>query len=123
MPANEKEVLGLINCPVCGYKDGMVIKPDKNGAPFGNCAANCDAQLRVGGKQSRVEQFFKLYGHLRRPGETPPPVTVTGGAVPDTALQKDVSETAPNHAKIPVTVTGTKPQEKPKRAAFSLEQL
>lgn len=120
---NNRAVMGLINCPVCGYKDGMVIKPDKNGAPFGNCAANCDAQLRVGGKKSRVEQFYKLYWHIKRPDETLPPVTVTGGAVPDVALQEDTSETAPGQVKIPVTVTGAKPQEKAQRKAFSLADL
>jgi len=57
----EKEVLGHIDCPACGEKAGMRITLDKNGAPFGFCEANCDAQLRIGGSAQRVAAFLRMY--------------------------------------------------------------
>lgn len=70
-----REVLGHIDCPACGTKDGMRITPDKNGEPFGYCEANCSAQLRIGGDRRRVAAFVARY-----PWAKPPAVPVTAPA-------------------------------------------
>lgn len=87
---NEKKILGHIDCPYCGFKNGMRIQHDKHGAPFGFCEANCDGQLRIGGKQRRVDAFLKLHPHLQ-PEPEKPPVTVTEPK----AQPEPVKETAP----------------------------
>lgn len=56
-------IFGEIDCPHCGKK--MKVKADKNGDPFGHCE-HCSGQLRVGGKESRINDFFALYNHLER---------------------------------------------------------
>lgn len=86
--ATKAEVLGHIDCPVCGTKDGMRITADKNNAPFGYCEATCDMQLRIGGKVSRVNKFYELYPHIRKPGA--PPAAVVPGA----PSQEDAPATA-----------------------------
>lgn len=57
----KKTVLGHIDCPVCGTAGGMSITHDRNGDPYGYCEANCDAQLRIGGKARRVAAFIARY--------------------------------------------------------------
>jgi hypothetical protein len=90
------EVLGFIDCPHCGLKDGMRITEDKNGEPFGFCEAECDGQLRVGGKARRVEKFYTKHPHLRRKTGEPPTVKATGGAVPVvSAKPAGTTETTP----------------------------
>lgn len=54
----KKPVLGHIDCPACGTVGGMSITHDRNGEPYGYCEANCDAQLRIGGKARRVAAFI-----------------------------------------------------------------
>lgn len=79
------KLLGHINCPYCGAAGGMRVKLDKNGSPFGFCEANCDGQLRVGGKARRVEAFLKLHPHIAKAMHSEPekpPVTVTGKPAP-----------------------------------------
>lgn len=56
-----KATLGHIDCPSCGTVKGMRITHDKNGEPFGYCEAECDQQLRIGGKASRVRAFLARY--------------------------------------------------------------
>ncbi|MBL8506368.1 MAG: hypothetical protein JNJ51_08425 [Methylobacillus glycogenes] len=101
----DKSILGHINCPYCGTQGGMRITLDKNESPFGFCEANCDGQLRIGGKPRRVAAFLKLHPHIAQ------------------AMQ-------PKPAENPVTVTAAKPAvtvpEKPAKAAspgFSLDSL
>ena len=106
-------LLGHINCPVCGYTKGMKITEDKNGEPFGFCEENCDAQLRIGGKLHRVKKFYQLYPDIKRPGEAPP---VAAAAVPVAPPKVDATETAkPN--------TPPAPPAKPARKAFSLDEV
>lgn len=67
-----KEILGHINCPHCGYENGMRITLDKSGAPFGYCEADCNGQMRIGGNPGRVAKFYAKYPHIKAPGaETP----------------------------------------------------
>lgn len=106
-------LLGHINCPVCGYAAGMKITEDKNGQPFGFCEQNCDAQLRIGGKLHRVEKFYRLHPNIKRPGEAPP---VAGGGVPVAPAKADATETAkPN--------TPPTPPAKVSRKAFNLDEV
>lgn len=70
--ANEKRVLGHIDCPYCGIAKGMRITHDRNGQPFGFCESNCSGQLRVGGDRGRVAAFVARYPWAAAP------VTVTG---------------------------------------------
>ncbi len=76
---SEKKILGHIDCPTCGARNGMRITHDKNGEPFGYCEANCSQQLRIGGDARRVRAFVDRY-----PWALPPPVSVPK-TVPDTA--------------------------------------
>lgn len=84
------ELLGRIDCPCCGTKNGMRVTEDKNAQPFGYCDATCNVQLRLGGTSYRVEKFYERYPHVRRAGsvtvpytegegEKEKPVTVTDG--------------------------------------------
>jgi hypothetical protein len=72
-------VLGRIDCPCCGYKEGMRITRDKNGHPFGFCDANCRVQMRIGPDPDRVAAFIRrfpwAFGGLTEPSKptTPPP--------------------------------------------------
>lgn len=75
----KKPVLGHIDCPVCGTAAGMSITHDRNKEPYGYCEANCDAQLRIGGKARRVAQFVARYpwaGASADPEPTPTPAPV-----------------------------------------------
>jgi len=63
-----KEILGHINCPHCGYENGMRITVDKSGAPFGYCEADCNGQMRIGGNPGRVAKFYAKYPNIKRPG-------------------------------------------------------
>ena len=98
-----RDMLGRINCPYCGEKDGMKITEDKSGNPFGNCDVSCHGQLRVGDKHSyRVSKFYSNYPHIRKCGapvtvtEESAPVTVTGEKAPVTltAAQKEMIQGA-----------------------------
>lgn len=109
----EKKVFGHIDCPHCGYKAGMRITADKKGAPFGFCEANCDGQLRIGGKPRRVEQFFKTYPHIAAAMQ-----------------QKPVTVTAPETSEKPVTEQQAEAEIKPivkpepaKKSGFSMDDL
>lgn len=67
-----KEILGHIDCPHCGYTDGMRITLDKSGAPFGFCEANCNGQMRIGGNVARVKAFYAKHPHLKAPEDSQP---------------------------------------------------
>lgn len=75
-----REILGHIDCPHCGTAGGMRVTPDRNGAPFGYCEANCGGQLRVGGDRRRVDAFYAKHPNVRRsdqaaaPAAAPAPV-------------------------------------------------
>lgn len=114
------EILGHIDCPSCGWDGGMRITTDKNGEPFGFCEANCDQQLRIGGKPRRVEQFYAEHPVIRRPGGTVQPLQVAS-AVTGAASKEDapVTVTEQKAEIIPVTVT----VQKPRRVAFDLAAL
>lgn len=89
------ELLGYIDCPHCGLEDGMRVTEDKNGEPFGFCEAECDGQLRVGGKARRVEKFYQLHPHLRKRPTIAPAPQVAAGAVPVAPAKADAAETPP----------------------------
>lgn len=100
----KKKVLGHIDCPACGTVDGMSITHDRNGEPYGYCEANCDAQLRIGGKARRVAAFIARYPWAAGEGVTPEP--------------KKTAEPVPVPEPEPVVT-------KPKKSAFAqaLEHL
>ena len=54
-------VLGRIDCPCCGYAQGMRITKDKNGHPFGFCDAECRVQMRIGPDPDRVAAFARRF--------------------------------------------------------------
>ncbi len=99
--AEGKTVYGHINCPHCGYASGMRITKDKTGAPFGFCEANCGGQLRIGGNDRRVAEFFKTYQHVKQAFD---------------GVEVAKSTEPKNQPEKPVTVTEKKP-------GFSLEDL
>lgn len=104
----DKKIIGWIDCPHCGHKDGMRITADKHGAPFGFCEANCDGQLRIGGKPRRVAAFLAKYPHIAAAMQQNEAVTVTE---PDTPKTENKPE--------------PEPAQKPKRSAssFDMESL
>jgi hypothetical protein len=107
------EIKGHIDCPVCGTAGGMRITPDRNGQPFGFCEAECEAQLRIGGKSSRVRKFFAKYPQIA--GKFA--VTVTAPEAP-AAMPAPAQEKAPEApAAKPV------PAPAPKRGGFELGAL
>jgi hypothetical protein len=103
----EKQVLGHIDCPACGYAKGMRITLDKNGDPFGFSVGCCGQQMRIGGNAARVALFKQRYPWAAGP------VTDTG--------PKD----APEPVKTPVTVTVPEqtPTPPPKRKATFVDAL
>jgi len=103
--------LGHINCPYCGYVNGMRITEDKSGNPFGYCEANCSGQLAVKGDGYRKQKFYELYPHLRKPGDAPP--VVAAAAVPVASSGEGATESE-------VRKTPQTPPAKPARKAFSL---
>lgn len=105
--ANEKKVMGYIDCPSCGTKGGMRITHDKNGDPFGFCEATCDQQLRIGGSPRRVRAFL-----ARFPWASGEPVTVTVTGT-DAEIRAAV-------VAVPVTVTAAKPAPR-KRETFHMD--
>ncbi len=72
--AQEKEVLGYIDCPACGHQGGMRITHDKNSEPFGFCEANCNQQLRIGGSARRVALFVARHPWAAKPVPVPVPI-------------------------------------------------
>lgn len=72
----KKPILGHIDCPACGAVGGVSITHDKNGEPYGYCEANCDLQMRIGGKARRVAAFVARYpwaaAPSAKPGDDPP---------------------------------------------------
>lgn len=94
-----KQILGHIDCPSCGYKEGMRVTLDKNNHPFGFCEAECGQQLRVGGDPRRVAKFVSRF-----PWASAVPVTVTDTvteAAPTPAAPKAVPIAAPEPALAP----------------------
>lgn len=84
----EHTILGRIDCPHCGYVDGMRITPDKNGAPFGYCDANCAGQLRVGGDKRRVDAFYAKYPNVKRGDQVAAPAPAAAAPKPAPAPAK-----------------------------------
>jgi hypothetical protein len=83
-----RELLGHIDCPICGFANGVRVTEDKNGNPFAYCEGDCDQQIPIGnGAKStverRVQKFYAKYPHIKkaekhREKEPPEPaVTVT----------------------------------------------
>ncbi|SHL45283.1 hypothetical protein SAMN05216428_102449 [Nitrosospira sp. Nsp11] len=106
------DLLGKIECPCCGTPGGMRVTEDKNGQPFGYCEATCNVQMRLGGSGYRVDQFYKKYPGVRRPGAVTVTVTGEGGA-----QEKPVTVTGEGGVSVkPVPVTGGK--GKPVKAAI-----
>ena len=80
----DDNVIGRINCPVCGKENGVRITPDRNGKPFGFCDMGCDFQMRIGGKPRRESAFLNLYPKFKAAfGVQSAPVTVTEKTAPD----------------------------------------
>lgn len=93
-----RDILGQIDCPYCGTAGGMRITPDRNGAPFGYCEANCAGQLRIGGERRRVDAFYAKYPHVRRPDQAAAPKAAPAPAAPapaPTAAPAPAPTTAP----------------------------
>lgn len=88
-----KEILGRLDCPVCGHDHGIRITPDRNGEPFGYCE-ECGVQLRIGGDRGRVAAFYRHNAHMTRPGT--------------------VTDTGTGTATAPATVTKPEPEPEPK---------
>jgi hypothetical protein len=56
----------------------MIIKPDKNGEPFGYDDA-CRGQLRIGGNDARVKAFFAAHPEIAKAaGKIEPPAVDSG---------------------------------------------
>jgi hypothetical protein len=99
-----KEILGHIDCPVCGAANGMRITHDKNSHPFGYCEADCGQQMRVGPSPRRIKKFTDRYPWA--------------GTVSDTGQKP-----APEPAKPPVTVPEPEQTPAPKRKATFVDAL
>lgn len=56
-----RDILGHIDCPICGTAKGVRITLDKNDEPFGFCEAECLQQFRIGGNARRVQKFIDRY--------------------------------------------------------------
>lgn len=85
------DLLGHIDCPYCGWKNGMRVTEDRSGNPFGYCEENCSGQLPVKNDQHRRRSFFEKYPHLKAKSETPP-VNQAAAAVPVTPSAEGVTE-------------------------------
>lgn len=97
---SKREILGHIPCPVC--ESEMRVTKDKNGAPFGYCESNCNAQLRVGGSAHRVAAFVKRYPWAGAPvtaPDTAPPAEKKPAAPPVTA-PAPVTKAAPKRGPL-----------------------
>lgn len=99
----KKRALGHIDCPTCGMENAMTITHDKNGEPYGYCEANCDQQIRIGGKKRRVDAFVARYPWAAGdpPGD-PVPAPEAGpapvpAAPPVGTLPKPAPEKKPKH--------------------------
>ena len=68
-----REILGHIDCPVCGTAKGMRITLDKNGDPFGYCEAECNQQMRIGGDRRRVRLFVERFPWAMKSEPAPAP--------------------------------------------------
>lgn len=102
--ANDKTVLGHIDCPACGMAGAMRVTHDKNGEPFGFCEANCNQQMRIGGSPRRVALFVARFPWAAKPA----PVSVT---VPEPAQAKKPA---------PVPEKKPEPEQQPRpRAGFA----
>lgn len=95
----QREILGHIDCPHCGTAGGMRITPDRNGAPFGYCEAECGGQLRVGGDKRRVDAFHKKHPNVRRVDQAAPAAAAPRAA--PAPAPKPVAVTAPAPAPAP----------------------
>lgn len=101
-----REVLGHIDCPCCGTPKGMRVTPDRNGAPFGYCEANCNAQLRVGGDARRVAAFVARYPwaagkKLEEPAPAPAAPAPVQAAKPAQAAKQAAKPAQPQAPKAP----------------------
>lgn len=99
MPSGRK-ILGWIDCPVCGTKEGMRITHDKNGHPFGYCEAECSQQMRIGPDGLRIRKFLDRYPWAGG-AEEKPPNQDKPGALPVAASKEDATESAKPEAKKP----------------------
>lgn len=103
-----KEIIGHIDCPVCGFE--APVKADRNGHAYAHCAHSCQAQV------------FTRNAHrdsLLRRRMRPVSVTVTGGDEPDPVSPKPAALQEPKPLQIPVLAPSTPPAPaaKPPRAS------
>ena len=113
----DKTIFGWIDCPTCGHEKGMRVTADKSGAPFGFCEANCEGQLRIGGKPRRVAAFFAKHPDIAAAMNDKELVTVTG-AMPEMldGAEPQVVSPLPKQPAAPAA-------DKPARKPFSLGDL
>lgn len=81
------ELLGLCNCPECGFPDAEV-RPDKSGSPYRFCP-DCTAQYFSRGNEQKKANLLK---QIRKRPEAAPPV-IAGGAVTGTASKEALPAT------------------------------
>lgn len=100
-PADRGGVLGRIDCPCCGYAQGMRITKDKNGHPFGFCDAQCRVQMRIGPDPDRVSAFIRRHpwafggDEQPKPNATPAPAPAAPAPAAPAAKAKPASAPAP----------------------------
>lgn len=100
-----RTILGHIDCPHCGTAGGMRITPDRNGAPFGYCEAECGGQLRVGGDPRRVAAFYRKHPHVKVDAGQAAPAPAKPAAAPKAAPAAAAAKApAPAPAAAPVPV-------------------
>lgn len=95
----KRDMMGRIDCPYCGYKDGMKITEDKSGNPFGYCDAQCAGQISVRSDEQRKKLFFAKYPHLKRT-DAPPVEKPAQRVAPVAPSKKDATDTAPKNKNI-----------------------
>lgn len=101
MEKAKREVLGYLDCPTCGTKDGVRFTLDKNGDPYGYCEGDCSQQWRVGGSKYRVGKFIERY-----PWAGKPPVTVTEKTDPEPAIDPVPEPKPPVSVPVPTKKRG-----------------
>lgn len=104
-----REILGHIDCPVCGTVKGVRITHDKNGEPFGYCEAECNQQIRIGGSPRRVAAFIARYPWAAGAS----PVTVTAPATAPEPAKPAAKAASPVTAPAPAIPPAKRPVANP----------
>jgi hypothetical protein len=105
-----KEILGRMDCAICGMKDGVKVTADKNGHPFGYCDGQCGQQYRIGPDPARVALFFLGHPHITPPA--PVTVPVPAAPPPDPSPPAAVSSSADTVAASKEDATAPAPLKK-----------